>query len=84
MAQEGRDSVFRNRKEELIVFSLCECEPGCGAGGEGDLIGVDGKSDAGGTGKAGKVGSQAIAEIEHSRGVFVANEPLTFGEAWGK
>ena len=48
------------------------------------MIGMDGESDAGGAGKAGKVGSQAIAEIEHSRGEFVANEPLAFGEAWGE
>jgi len=45
---------------------------------------VDGESDAGGAGKAGEVGSQSIAEIEHSRGEFVANEPLTLGEAWGE
>ncbi len=84
MAQEGRDSFFRNRKEELIVFPLCECESGCGAWREGNLIGVDGKSDAGGAGKAGEVGSQSIAKIEHSGGEFVANEPLAFGEAWGE
>ena len=84
MAQEGRDAFFWNGKEELIIFSLCECEPGCGAWGEGDLIGVDGETDAGGAGKAGKVGSQSIAEIEHSGGEFVTNEPLAFGEAWGE
>jgi hypothetical protein len=84
LAQEGRDSFFRNRKEELIVFPLCECEVGCGAGGEGNLIGVYGESDAGGAGKAGEVGSQSIAEIEHSGGEFMANEPLAFGEAWGE
>jgi hypothetical protein len=84
LAQEGRDSFFRNRKEELIVFPLCECEPGCGAGGEGNLIRVDGKSDARRAGKAGKVSSQSIAKIEHSGGELVANEPLAFGEAWGE
>ena len=84
MAQEGRDSFFRNRKEELIVFPLCECESGCGAWREGNLIGVDGESDAGGAGKAGEVGSQSIAKIEHSGGEFVANEPLAFGKAWGE
>jgi hypothetical protein len=47
LAEEGRDAFFGNGKEELIVFSLCECEPGCGAGGEGNLIGVYGESDAG-------------------------------------
>jgi len=84
LAQEGRDAFFGNGKEELIVFPLCECEPGCGARGEGDLIGVNSKSDAGGAGKAGKIGSQSIAEIEHSRREFVANEPVAFGEAWGE
>jgi hypothetical protein len=81
LAQEGRDAFFGNGKEELIVFSLCECESGCSVGGEGDLIGVDGEPDAGGAGKAGKVGSQSIAEVEHSGGEFVSNEPLAFGEA---
>ena len=47
LAQEGRDAFFWNGKEEFIVFPLCECEPGCGAGGEGNLIGVYGESDAG-------------------------------------
>ncbi len=84
MAQEGRDAFFWNRKEEFIIFPLCECKTGCGAGGEGNLIGVYGESDAGGAGKAGKVGSQSIAKIEHSGGEFVANEPLAFGEAWGE
>ena len=84
MAQEGRDAFFWNGKEELIVFPLCECEPGCGTGGEGDLIRVDSKSDARGAGKAGEIGSQSIAEIEHSGGELVANEPLAFGEAWGE
>ena len=84
MAQEGRDSFFRNRKEEFIIFPLCECESGCGAWREWNLIGMDGESDAGGAGKAGEVGSQSIAEIEHSGGEFVANEPLAFGEAWGE
>ena len=45
---------------------------------------MDGESNAGGAGKAGEVGSQSIAEIEHSGGEFVANEPLAFGEAWGE
>jgi hypothetical protein len=84
LAKEGRDAFFWNGKEEFIVFSLCECESGCGARGEGNLIGVDGKSDAGGAGKAGQIGSQSIAEIEHSGGEFVTNEPLTFGEAWSE
>jgi hypothetical protein len=84
LAQEGRDAFFGNGKEELIIFSLCECESGCGAGGEWDLIGVDGEPDAGGAGKAGQIGSQSIAEIEHSRREFVANEPLAFGEARGE
>ena len=84
MAQEGRDSFFRNRKEEFIIFPLCECEPGCSAGREGNLIGMDGETDAGGAGKAREVGSQSIAKIEHSGGEFVANEPLAFGEAWGE
>jgi hypothetical protein len=47
LAQEDRDAFFRNRKEEFIIFPLCECESGCGAGGERDLIGVYGESDAG-------------------------------------
>jgi hypothetical protein len=46
-AQEGRDAFFGNGKEELIVFPLCESEAGCGAGGEGNLIGVYGESDPG-------------------------------------
>ena len=81
MAQERRDAFFWNGKEELVVFSLCECESGCGTRGKGNLIGVDGESDTGGAGKAGQIGSQSIAEIEHSGGEFVANEPLAFGEA---
>ena len=48
------------------------------------MIRVDGKTDARGAGKAGQIGSQSIAEIEHSGGEFVANEPLAFGEAWGE
>ena len=48
------------------------------------MIRVDGKSDARGAGKAGEIGSQSIAEIEHSGGEFVANEPLAFGKARGE
>ena len=82
--QEGRGAFFWNRKEELIVLSLREGEPGGGMGGEGDLIGVDGESDAGGAGEAGKVGSQTIAEVEHRGGKAMTDEPLAFGEAWGE
>ena len=57
---------------------------GRGAGGEGDLIGVDGEPDAGSAGEAGEIGAQTIAEVEHGGGEFVADKPLTFGEARGE
>ena len=84
LAQEGRDAFFGNGKEELIVFAAGEGESGCGTGGEGNLIGVDGEPDAGGAGEAGEVGSQSITEIEHGGGEFVADEPLALGKARGK
>ena len=42
---------------------------------------VNPKSDPGGAGEAGEVGSQSIAEIEHGGGELVAHEPLALGKA---
>ena len=71
-------------EEKFVVFPLGEGESGCGTGGEGELVGVNGEPDAGGAGEAGEVGSQSITEIEHSGGEFVADEPLALGEARGE
>ena len=83
-AEEGGNAVFRNRKEEFVILAASEGEFGSGTGREGDLVWVDFKSDAGGAGEAREIGAESVAEVEHSGGEFVADEPLAFGEAWGK
>jgi len=83
-AEEGGNAVFRNREEEFVILAAGEGELGSGAGGEGDLVWVDFKSDAGGSGEAREIGSESVAEVEHGGGEFVADEPLAFGEAWGE
>jgi hypothetical protein len=42
------------------------------------------EADAGGSGKAREVGSEAIAEVEHRGGKFVTGEPLAFGQTRGE
>ena len=83
-AEEGGNAVFRNREEEFVILAAGEGELGSGAGREGDLVWVDFKSDAGGAGEAREIGAESVAEVEHSGGEFVADEPLAFGEAWGE
>ena len=51
-AEEGGNAVFRNREEEFVILTAGEGELGSGAGRERDLVWVDFKSDAGGTGEA--------------------------------
>ena len=83
-AEEGGNAVFRNREEEFVILAAGEGELGSGAGGERDLVWVNFKSDAGGTGEAREIGPESVAEVEHGGGEFVADEPLAFGEAWGE
>jgi len=83
-ADEGGNAVFRNRKEEFVILAASEGEFGSGAGREGDLVWVDFKSDAGGSGETREIGTESVAEVEHGGGELVADEPLAFGEAWGK
>ena len=84
VAEEGGNAVFRNRKEEFVILAPGEGEFGSGTGREGDLVWVDFKSDAGGSGEAGEISAESVAEVEHGGGEFVADEPLAFGEAWGE
>ena len=83
-AEEGGNAVFRNRKEEFVILAAGEGEFGSGTGREGDLVWVDFKSDAGGAGEAREIGAESVTEVEHGGGEFLADEPLAFGEAWGK
>jgi hypothetical protein len=83
-AEEGGNAIFRNREEEFVILATGEGELGSGAGREGDLVGENFKSDAGGSGETREIGAESVAEVEHSGGEFVADEPLAFGEAWGE
>ena len=71
-------------EEKFVVFPLGEGGGGCGAGGEGDLIGVNLKTDMGGASEAGKIGPESVAEVEHGGWKFIAGKPVTFGETWGE
>ena len=84
VTKKGGDAVIWNGEEEFIILSAGESELGSGAGGEGDLSGINSESDAGGAGEAREIGAESVAEVEHSGWELVADEPLAFGEAWGK
>ena len=79
--QEGRSQFGWDGKEKFVIFATSEGKFWCGAGREWNLIRVDLEADAGGSGKAREVGSESVAEVEHGGRKFVADEPLTFGEA---
>ena len=79
--QEGRSQFGWDGKEKFVIFATSEGKFWCGAGREWNLIWVDLEADVGGAGKTREVGSESVAEIEHGRRKFIADEPLTFGEA---
>ena len=83
-SEEGGSQFGWDGKEKFVIFATGEGKFGSGAGREGNLVRVNPETDAGGAGEARKVGPEPIAEIEHGRGEFVANEPLALGEARGE
>jgi hypothetical protein len=79
--EKGGSQFGWDRKEKFVIFATGEGKFWSGAGGEGNLIRVNPETDAGGTGEAGEVGSESIAEIEHGGWKFIPNEPLALGES---
>ena len=71
-------------EEKFVVFPLGEGGGGSGAGGEGDLIGVNLKTNMGGASEAGKIGPESVAEVEHGGWKFISGKPVTLGETWGE
>ena len=82
--EKGGDAMGWDGEEKFVVFPLGEGGGGCGAGGEGDLIGVNLKTNMGGASEAGKIGSESVAEVEHGGWKFIAGKPVTLGETWGE
>jgi len=82
--EEGGSQFGWERKEKFVIFPTGKGKFWSSTGREGDLVRVNPEADVGGTGEAGKVGPESIAEIEHGGGKLVANEPLTLGEARGE
>ena len=82
--EKGGDAMGWDEEENFVVFPLVEGGGGSGAGGEGDLIGVNLKTNMGGASEAGKIGPESVAEVEHGGWKFISGKPVTFGETWGE
>ena len=71
-------------EEEVGVFAVGEGGLDVGSFAAGDGLAVDFKSTSTGSGKAGEVGAESVADIQHSGGVDIFREPLAFLEPGGE